>query len=367
MNEELKRICDHFDVVGEFLSYEEIKNGNVNHTYRVEYLSPKGKQKSYILQKVNTYAFHHPVEIMENIDLITEHIHAKQPKRTALHFHHTPEGKTYLFDDSGFWRLFNYIESDTFNDCENLEVVRNAGEAFGEFQFLLSDINVSKVYDTTPGFHDTRKRYAKMIADMKEDPLGRVAEVREELDFLLAEQDRACQITDLYNAGALPLRVAHNDTKINNVLFEKDTHKALVVIDLDTIMPGLISHDFGDAIRYAANVVAEDCPDCDKVAVNMDVFRAFADGFLSQTADILTEREIDTLAVSGYVLACELATRFLDDYIIGDPYFHIGYPTHNLVRTRCQIAFAKKLLEKQDEMDAIIRECVQKYRGAKHE
>ena len=156
----------------------------------------------------------------------------------------------------------------------------------------------------------------------------------------------------------LPLRVTHNDTKINNVLFDAETDKALVVIDLDTVMPGLVGHDFGDAIRFAANYVSEDSPEAEKAGVNMEVFRAFTEGFLKQTAATLTQAEIDTLGISCFALACELAARFLDDYMLGSPYFKIDYPEHNLVRTRCQIALAKDMLARMDEMENLVRVCV---------
>ena len=156
----------------------------------------------------------------------------------------------------------------------------------------------------------------------------------------------------------LPLRVTHNDTKINNVLFHPETSDAMIVIDLDTVMPGLMGHDFGDAIRFAANFVEEDCKDYDKVGVNLEVFRAFAEGFLSKTANTMTNKEVETLALSCFVLTAELATRFLADYLDGDLYFNTKYPGHNLVRTRCQIALAKDMLKKMDEMEKIVRDCV---------
>ena len=188
--------------------------------------------------------------------------------------------------------------------------------------------------------------------------MGRAADVRDEIDFLLSVQERACTLTDMQMRGELPLRVTHNDTKINNVLFNPDTGESLIVIDLDTVMPGVMGHDFGDAIRFAANFVEEDSPEFDKAGVNMDVFRAFADGFLSMTVDTMTENELNTLALSGFVLACELSTRFLADYLEGDKYFNIRYPEHNLVRTRCQIALAKDMLKRMDEMEAVVCECV---------
>lgn len=186
--------------------------------------------------------------------------------------------------------------------------------------------------------------------------MRRLAEVQEEYKWLLSVRGKACQLTELYEEGELPLRVTHNDTKINNVLFNQETDEALVVIDLDTVMPGLVGHDFGDAIRFAANYVAEDCPEAERAGLNMDVFRAFAQGFLRHTASALTEREIDTLALSCFSLTCELAVRFLDDYILGDPYFKTDYPKHNLVRTRCQVALARDMLQKMDEMKRIVRE-----------
>ena len=189
------------------------------------------------------------------------------------------------------------------------------------------------------------------------DTYALLSEVRAELDWLLRVEDEACALTDRFRAGELPLRVTHNDTKINNVLFDTQTHKPLVVIDLDTVMPGLIGHDFGDAIRFAANFVEEDCPDASKAGVNLNIYWAFAEGFLKYTASTLTEAEVETLGTSCFALACELATRFLDDYILGDRYFKIKYPTHNLVRTRCQIALAKDMQRKMNAMNAIVLDC----------
>ncbi len=353
----LKEICDAFRIQGTYVSHEEIKVGNVNRTFKVNYRQAGGRAKSYMIQRINTYAFRQPVLVMENIDKVTEHIRAKRPDKVALHFHHTVERKNYVSDADGFWRLFNYVPSATYNTTDNLTVIRNAGEAFGEFQALLEDFSVEQLHYTIPDFHDTRKRYAKLKEDVAADPLGKAAEARREIDWLLSVEDRACTLTDMYNRGELPLRVTHNDTKINNVLFDERTDKALVVIDRDTVMPGLVGHDFGDAIRFAANFVEEDSPEAEKAGVNMEVFRAFTEGFLKQTASTLTEREIGTLALSCFALACELAGRFLDDYLLGSPYFNIDYPEHNLVRTRCQVALAKDMLQKMEAMEAVVREC----------
>lgn len=265
-------------------------------------------------------------------------------------------------DEDGFWRLSNYVPSVTFNNCSDLAVVHNAGQAFGNFQMMLSDFDAGSLFYTIPDFHNTRKRYDKLKADAAADSCGRVAEVREELDWLLSVEDEACELTSLYEAGQIPLRVTHNDTKINNVLFDRESLQPLVVIDLDTVMPGLVGHDFGDAIRFAANYVEEDSPEADKAGLDLNIYWAFAEGFLKETAPAMTETEAETLGISCFALACELATRFLDDYIVGDKYFKIKEPKHNLIRTRCQIALAKDMRKKMDAMNAIVNDCWKRYR-----
>ena len=358
LSAKLQEVCKGFRIYDKFVGYETVQVGNVNKTYRVDFVLEDGSPKSFLVQNVNTYVFKDPVSVMENIDKVTEHIRAKQPGRIALHFHHTEDRKTYIADGENFWRMTNFIPSITHNTVHDLQVIANAGKAFGQFQTQLSDFDINALHETIPGFHNTRQRFEKLIADAQTDPLGKAAEVREELDYLLSVQDLACTLTDMQQRGELPLRVTHNDTKINNVLFDQNGEVALVVVDLDTVMPGLVGHDFGDAIRFAANHVEEDCPDYEKAGVNMDVFAAFAKGFLSETAETLTRNETDTLALSAFVLTVELATRFLDDYILGSPYFKINYPEHNLVRTRCQIALAKDMQKNMAQMQEIVTSCL---------
>ena len=356
--DKLLEVSRLFRIDYEYLGYETIKSGNVHHTYKVNFMLPEGRPKSFLVQNVNTYAFRNPIGLMDNIDKITEHIRAKNPGQLALHFHHTADRKTYVDDGENFWRMTNYVHSVTFNSSQDHTILWNTGKAFGEFQNNLSDFDPSNMIETIPGFHNTRQRYEKFCQSVADDVMGRAAQVQEEIDFLMSVKERACTLTDMQMAGQLPLRVTHNDTKINNVLFDPETGKSMIVIDLDTVMPGVMGHDFGDAIRFAANFVEEDSPEYEKAGVNMDVFRAFADGFLSMTVDTMTQNEVDTLALSCFVLAAELATRFLTDYLDGDKYFNIAYPEHNLVRTRCQIALAKDMLNKMDEMEQVVRECV---------
>ena len=358
LHTKLQEVCRLFRIYDEFLGYETIQMGNVNRTYKVNFRLADGNPKSFLVQNVNTYAFRNPVALMDNIDHVTEHIRNKKPGQIALHFHHTADRKTYVIDGDNFWRMTNYVKSVTYNTVKDPEIVRNAGKAFGEFQMELSDFDSSRLFETIPNFHNTRKRYEAFLAAVEANKAGRAEEVRQEIDYLLSVQDLACRLTDLHQQGKLPLRVTHNDTKINNVLFHPEDNSAMIVIDLDTVMPGLIGHDFGDAIRFAANFVEEDCKEPEKAGVDLDVFRAFAEGFLSQTAGTLTETEVDTLALSCFVLTAELATRFLADYLDGDLYFNTKYPGHNLVRARCQISLAKDMLEKMPQMERIVRDCV---------
>ena len=356
--DKLEEVSRLFCIKGTYLGYETIQVGNVNKTYEVRFRMEEGYNKSFLVQNVNTYAFRQPVELMENIDKVTEHIRRRKPGQVALHFHHTADRKTYIIDGDNFWRMTNFIPSLTFNSAENMDVIRNAGIAFGEFQMDLADFDPNDLVETIPGFHNTVQRFAKLDASLAADAAGRAAQVREELEFLASVREMACSLTNMQKNGELPIRVTHNDTKINNVLFHPVEKTAMVVIDLDTVMPGLVGHDFGDAIRFAANFAEEDCADLSKVGVDLEVFRSFAEGFLEKTANTLTRNEVDTLALSCFCLTVELSTRFLADYLDGDKYFKINYPDHNLVRTRCQIALAKDMLKKLPRMEAIIRECV---------
>ena len=355
MDKKLEKIGQAFRIEGNYVGYEKIKAGNVNQTYKVTYRRADGSLKNYIVQRVNTYAFRQPERLMHNADLITEHIRAKKRGGTALHYHHTGDRKTYVYDEEhGFWRLCNYILSVTYNSGASLEILRQTGKAFGEFQRQLADFPAADLYETIPDFHHTPKRLETLFADAERDSLGRGAEVREELAYIASVRQEAETLTRLYEAGKLPLRVTHNDTKINNVLFNRETEEAMAIIDLDTVMPGLVGHDFGDGVRFAANRAAEDCPDAEQAGCDLERFQAFAEGFLSQTADMLTEMERSTLALSVFAITVELASRFLDDYIVGDKYFNIDYPTHNLVRARCQLALARDVHQKLGEMQAFI-------------
>ena len=329
--------------------------GHVNKTYLV--VTETGHR--YTLQKIGP-AFKDVHALQDNIAAVIKHLHEKTPeKHGALTLIPTTEGEDhYHAPDGHTWRMYEFIEDGICLEAAQSPMdFYQAAIAFGTFQQQLKDFPAHTLYETIPEFHNTIDRYRIFHEALEKDVMGRAKDVQAEIEFALAREKEAATLVELLEAGKLPLRVTHNDTKINNVLFHPETKASMIVVDLDTVMPGLMGHDFGDAIRFAANFVEEDCRDYEKVGVDLEVFRAFAEGFLSKTAKTVTPKELDTLALSCFVLTAELATRFLADYLDGDLYFKTNAPDHNLVRTRCQIALAKDMLKKMDRMEAIVREC----------
>ena len=335
--------------------------GHINDTYLFSPAGEKGVR--YVLQRINRTAFPHPEDVMDNMLRVTQHLREQivlrggDPQRETLRLLRTQDGLFFAVDRNGdYWRSYSFVsDSVSYDRSGDERIFRESGRAFGRFLSMLDGFDAASLHETIERFHDTPHRFAALHEAVARDAAGRAGGVRDLIDLALSYEPFSSTLVDALACGRLPLRVTHNDTKINNVLFDSKSGEALVVIDLDTVMPGLVGHDFGDAIRFVANYVEEDSPEYEKAGINMEVFRAFADGFLSQTALALTETEIDTLALSSFVLACELATRFLNDYILGDPYFKINYPEHNLVRTRCQIELAKDMLKHMDEMNEIVK------------
>ena len=358
----LRQVCASFRIPGEITEYRSLTSGNINTTYYV--VCQHGEErKEYLVQRVNSYVFKEPEKVMHNIELVTSHIQRQNEargitgRRTRLHFHHTAEGKNFLvLNDGEFWRLSNFVEdSVSFDTAENPLVLKMSGKAFGQFARQLADFDAAKLHETIPHFHDTRRRLETFFAHVEEDPCGRCAEVQEEIAQIREARGVACRLNEMVDRGELPLRVTHNDTKTNNVLFDKDTLEPLVVIDLDTVMPGLAAHDFGDTIRFAASTAAEDEPDVSRVSLDLELFRAFAEGYIGAAGDLLTPAELDSMALGASTITLELASRFLDDYITGDKYFKTLYPSHNLVRTRCQLALFADMMRKMEQMQEIVR------------
>ena len=359
--QDLERIFDAFGMSGRIAQASVISNGNINQTYDVT-VSDGESSGRYVFQRVNTYVFKEPVGMMENIARITAHCGEKlrlagQSRDCVMHFLSRPNGENYLLEDDAFWRICEFVPNTVaYNASEDPDILRAAGRAFGQFQNMLADFDASLLHETIPNFHNTKQRYLTMEAHVAADPVGRVASVRAELDMLAQMRADALRLCDMLERGELPLRVTHNDTKINNVLFDADTGVGKTVIDLDTVMPGLVAYDFGDAVRFAGNRSAEDEKDLSLTGLDMDRFAAFAEGFVGELAETLTENERKTLALGVFVMTVELAVRFLDDYICGDVYFKLLYPEHNLVRTRCQLRLAQDIFAHLDEMNAKIDE-----------
>jgi hypothetical protein len=355
----LSELAAIFCLPGEIKKLSIINNGNINASYDVT-MEHLGEEHRYVFQKLNMYVFKNPKRIMSNIEKITTHIADKleadgKSRDLVMHFAHRENGQNYFVDEQGFWRISEYVpNSVTYNECDDLDRLRSAGKAFGDFQVMLSDFDANELYETIPNFHNTRSRIAVLMRHVNEDPCGRVEEVGEEIEQIKKFKTLAVRFNELIDSQEIPFRVTHNDTKINNVLFDKDTGEAKTVIDLDTVMPGLVAHDFGDAIRFAANTAAEDEKDLSKVSLDINRFRAFAEGFIPVLSSSLSPIEIRTMALGAFVMTVEVAVRFLDDYITGDQYFKTLYRGHNLVRARCQLKLASEMLDRMGEMNKII-------------
>ena len=340
-----------FHMNGNPVSCVPIGNGHINSTMKVE--TDTGAE--YVLQKINKYVFKDPVSLMSNAGAITDYIRSRvDDPRLALHFITTKDGKFYHLDEDGeFWRMYDFVGGFCLDAPEFEEDFYQSALAFGRFQQLLSDFPADTLVETIPEFHNTVDRYRLLKEAVAADPIGRLEGVKEDVAFLLAREERATQLQRMRDAGILPLRVTHNDTKLNNVLLDKVTRESLCVLDLDTVMPGLSAHDFGDSIRFGAATAAEDEPDVSKMSIDLHLFEVYTKGFL-EAAVSLTEEEIRVLPLGAYVMTLEVATRFLKDYLEGDLYFKVAYPEHNLIRARSQMKLAADMETKMDEMEQIV-------------
>ena len=361
VEQQILEVCRRFCIEGEYRGYELINNGHINCTYRVDFFR-RGEIKDYIVQKINTYVFRDPIAMMENISSVTEFIRAKikatgiTAKRKVLHYAKTSYNTYYtVLEDGSFWRCCRFIgDSVSFLHTDDLHVIEESGRAFGIFQRYLSEYPVEKLHIVIPHFHNTISRFQDLRQAAADNAAGRLDEVRDVLDGYMQLETMATKPYRMQREGILPLRVTHNDTKTSNVLFDAKTYEYLSVIDLDTVMPGLVAFDFGDAIRIAASTAAEDESDLSKIALDWDKYEAFTRGFVRALATFLTADEKRTLALGALAMTAECGARFLTDYLNGDKYFRVHYPTHNLVRAKCQLALAQDMLTKLDGMQEIV-------------
>ena len=378
----LSFICRKFRLPGEMILHRWIPTGHINTAYYVALYDGK-EVRQYLVQKVNWYVFRDPVSMMHNIDLLTRHIMDKEPtleRRRRLHFHHTAAGHNYLIlretadgfvdlDESGeavgaepwnsdweFWRLYNFIENSvSFETADGeAEVLRMSGKAFGKFNRQLQDFDASQLVESIPHFHDTAYRLRTFFDVVEQDPLGRAKKAGAEIELIRRNAEFGCTLCRQIERGELPIRVTHNDTKTNNILFDRDTKDPLVIIDLDTCMPGLACYDFGDTIRFAACTAEED--QVEGMSLDLNLVRAYAEGYLSEMKDVLSDAEIDSLSTGAAVITLELASRFLGDYLVGDKYFRVDDPEQNLRRAQAQLALFQDMMLHMDDMKRIINE-----------
>lgn len=334
-----------------------LTSGHINDTFLVE---DEGK---WILQRINHFVFPSPQDIMENITGVTEFLRAKiaarggDPDRGTLTIRKTAGGSSLFVDSTGeFWRCMTYVDGASSHETvESAAMLREAGRAFGEFQSLLCDYPADTLHETIVDFHNTPVRFAQLREAAEKNAAGRLSQVEAEMAFAAQREADGSLLMDLLRERKLPLRVTHNDTKMSNVLMDNETGKAVCVIDLDTVMPGLTAFDFGDSIRAGASTAAEDEADLSKVHFDLDLFAAYTEGFLSAAGDALTPLELQTLPDGARLMTLEVGIRFLADYLNGDVYFRTAYPEHNLVRARNQFQLVREMEEKRAGMDAIIQ------------
>ena len=357
----LKKVSENYDLMGTIVDYTQCINGHINDTYHVKIKGESSKCEEYIFQKINEYVFKDPVKVMRNIKEVSLHVQLKKTQTDCdiIHFLDNKNGVNYTHCNDGFWRICRYVNNSvTYETAEDLKILHSAGYAFGRFQYLLSDLPMDKLYDTIPNFHNTKKRLEDLFEIVALDPIGRAIEVDADIRFFENNRLMATKLVDMQEKDELPLRVTHNDTKYNNILMDRDTCEPLCVIDLDTVMPGLSTHDFGDAIRFAANTAMEDETDLSKVELDINKYKEFSKGFIGASKEFLTQNELDTMALGAIIITIELASRFLADHINGDKYFRIHRPNHNLDRARCQIKLAQDMISNYDKMCNIVQSCM---------
>ena len=357
-------IARRFDVPEGEISAEPYGNGHINDTLCVTVSAAQG-QRRFIMQRVNRYVFQKPEEVIRNIEQVTEYLRGViaseggDPQRETLTLVRTKDGKTFTYDEDGeLWRMYLFIEDTISRDLpDTTELFALSGEAFGRFQRHMGGFPAASLVESIPDFHNTPARYAQLMDAVARNASGRLGEVEEELAFCRAREKDTHALLDALAAGEIPLRVTHNDTKLNNVLLDAKTGRGVCVIDLDTVMPGLAAYDFGDSIRFGANTAEEDERDLSKVQFSLPMYEAFTRGFLSEAGRVMSRREIELLPMGAKLMTLECGMRFLADHLNGDKYFRIHRPGHNLDRARTQFALVRHMEENWDAMLDVVRKA----------
>jgi len=349
----MNQLINAFAIEGDSVSCERYGSGHINETYLLRTDAPH----AYILQKINHGIFHNVEQLMENAAAVTAHLEKQDADpRHVQRLIPTKAGRYWHQDEKGeYWRMYDFIaDSLSLDRPETAEDFYQSAVAFGRFQMQLADFPAETLHETIPHFHDTPVRYEAFRQAVEKDVCGRLAEVAPEVEFALAREKNAGVMMGLLKEGKLPLRVTHNDTKLNNVLLDKHTRTPLCVIDLDTVMPGLAANDFGDSIRFGASTADEDEKDLSKVEMSLKLFEVYTRGFLSACGERLTETEIRTLAMGAKLMTLECGVRFLTDYLQGDTYFTTHYDKQNLYRCRTQFKLVWDMEQKWDKMQQIV-------------
>ena len=353
----MQQAIHHFQIMSQPVFCRPFGHGNINYTFLIT--TDDGKQ--YILQRINTHVFKKPVELMENVIAVTQHISSKvDDPNKVLHFIPALDGRYYFRDERRrYWRCYEFVGGFCLEAPESDADFYESAVAFGRFQEQLSDFPADTLNETIPNFHNTPDRYRLLHIAMDEDACDRLQYVQPEIDFILEREHEAGTIQRMLENGELPLRVTHNDTKLNNVLLDMKTRKALCVLDLDTVMPGSSLFDFGDSIRFGAATAPEDVQELSRMTLDLHRFEVYTKGFLDGCHS-LTKREIELLPLGAKIITLELAVRFLTDYLESDHYFKTQYSDHNLVRCRAQLKLVRDMEAKWNHMKKIVENYMEK-------
>lgn len=350
-----KKIASAFHFGVPLFSVEECKIGHINSTFFVNCADGR-----YVVQKINKGVFKSPRHLMANVVGVTDHIRAKlkacggDVKNGTLQFVKSGDHYYHIDENGEYWRAYRFVEGNCYQSCDSPAVFARVGAAFGTFQNQLADFDTATLYETIPDFHNAKRRYEALEAAIAADPLGRARECTKEIEFIRARKDSCSFIVDGLASGIFPLRVTHNDTKLNNVIMDAKTGDARCVIDLDTVMPGSLLYDFGDAIRFGASGAAEDESDLDKVHIKTDLFEAFTEGFVTSLSSTITKEELLALPESARIVTLTQGIRFLTDHVLGDTYFRIAREGHNLARARNQLKLVADIENKRTALDAVV-------------
>lgn len=364
MKQDIKAIVSHFDIDGECDAYSKNTTGHINESYFIKTRS--ANHPGYFLQRINNNIFKNVDALMGNICAVTSHLGSKLSENKELSFKvleviPCSNGLNYYLDkDNQYWRLYTFIDNaHSYNVVENTDIAFEGGKAFGLFMSLLADLPANRLTETIPDFHNLEKRLETFNKSVASDKANRVNEVRPEIEFIAQRTEKMLTIPALIKSGQLPVRITHNDTKFNNIMFDSN-NRALCIVDLDTVMPGSILFDFGDSIRTGANTADEDEKDLSKVDINLPIYEAYTHGFIKSTHSTLTHIEIQNLAFSARFMTFIIGLRFLTDFLDGDTYFRTAYPDHNLVRARVQFRLIEAMEKNAEKMHEIVIQAIDK-------